>query len=751
MSVSIGNPPVAAVLDGESTIRRHMAAASGRIRRLKQIDRLAVAVITLGGLAVVVSVIGILIFIAAEAYPLFRPATGSLQRTFTFGAAAAPPGAAVLGTDETGRYVYTVTIGGAIAFFAADTGRPLFERIPAGLSGATMTSSSRSLADDFVAIGTADGRVALLQVQFTPVHTDGTVSDVTVDVATRAVLVMDAAARPIRRLSYLEEDGRRFVAAQISDVDIAVAWVDGGTERQAIVQPAGGATVTAIDVGRNATLIAGTSHGAVHHWELRETPVLTDVSNVGASAISALEYVIGNRTFIAGTVDGHVSAWFQAPVGTDDMLQMVRAADFEPQGTGITAIAASTRDRTFATAGADGSVVLRHQTSGRTLVALPGASAVAHLAMTPRSDGVVVARADATVDQFAIANPHPEVSWHTLFGKVWYEGYPRAEYVWQSTGATDDFEPKISLVPLVFGTIKGTVYALIIAVPLAVLGALYTSQFVHPSLRARIKPTVEIMAALPSVVIGFVAGLYLAPMVERHLVGVMLLAVIVPVFGTSGVLVVRLFPAAARRWLSGGSELLVILPLLVAGSWFAFALAPAIETWFFAGDARQWLSTTLGVTYDQRNSLVVGLAMGFAVIPIIFTISEDAFASVPATLSAASLALGASRWQTAVRVIVPTASPGVFSAVMIGFGRAVGETMIVLMATGNTPVLDWSIFNGFRTQSANIAVEIPEAPHGGSLYRTLFLSASLLFAMTFTLNTIAEVIRQRLRQKYRAL
>src|SRR5688572_9541555 len=131
MSVSIGNPPVAAVLDGESTIRRHMAAASGRIRRLKQIDRLAVAVITLGGLAVVVSVIGILIFIAAEAYPLFRPATGSLQRTLTFGAAAAPPGAAVLGTDETGRYVYTVTIGGAIAFFAADTGRPLFERIPA--------------------------------------------------------------------------------------------------------------------------------------------------------------------------------------------------------------------------------------------------------------------------------------------------------------------------------------------------------------------------------------------------------------------------------------------------------------------------------------------------------------------------------------------------------------------------------------------------------------------------------------------
>ena len=115
--------------------------------------------------------------------------------------------------------------------------------------------------------------------------------------------------------------------------------------------------------------------------------------------------------------------------------------------------------------------------------------------------------------------------------------------------------------------------------------------------------------------------------------------------------------------------------------------------------------------------------MGFAVIPIIFTISEDAFSSVPQHLTAASLALGASRWQTATRVVLPTASPGIFSAVMVGFGRAVGETMIVLMATGNTPVLDWSIFNGMRTLSANIAVEIPEAPYGGTLYRMLFLAA----------------------------
>ena len=338
-----------------------------------------------------------------------------------------------------------------------------------------------------------------------------------------------------------------------------------------------------------------------------------------------------------------------------------------------------------------------------------------------------------------------------MFGKVWYEGYAQPEYVWQSTGATDDFEPKMSLVPLIFGTIKATFYALVFAIPLAVFGALYTSQFVHPTIKAKVKPTVEIMAALPSVVIGFIAGLWLASRVEAHLVPVLLLILFLPLAGTAGVLFWDRLPYGLRRRLRPGMELFVILPLLVLGAAVAFGLGPAVEAGLFGGDAKQWLSTALGLVYDQRNSVVVGLAMGFAVIPIIFTISEDAFSSVPQHLTAASLALGASRWQTATRVVLPTASPGIFSAVMVGFGRAVGETMIVLMATGNTALLDWSPFNGMRTLSANIAVEVPEAPYGGTLYRVLFLSACVLFLMTFFVNTVAELVRQRLRDKYKAI
>jgi phosphate transport system permease protein len=343
------------------------------------------------------------------------------------------------------------------------------------------------------------------------------------------------------------------------------------------------------------------------------------------------------------------------------------------------------------------------------------------------------------------------VTLRSLFGKVWYEGYREPDYVWQSTGGTDDFEAKLSLTPLIYGTLKGTFYALLFAIPLALLGALYASQFMHPTIKGYVKPTVEIMAALPSVVLGFIAGLWLAPMIEQVVPGIFLMPWVVAGLILIALALWRLTPSGFRRWFKPGTEVFLLVPVVLGGGWLAFDLGALLENALLAGDYRGWLLSALGLTYDQRNSLVVGFAMGFAVIPIIFTIAEDSLSNVPQHLTAGSLALGATRWQTALRIVLPTASPGIFSAIMIGFGRAVGETMIVLMATGNTPVMDWSIFNGFRALSANIAVELPEAPEGGTLYRILFLAAFLLFAMTFLVNTAAELVRLRLRKKYQSL
>jgi phosphate transport system permease protein len=349
------------------------------------------------------------------------------------------------------------------------------------------------------------------------------------------------------------------------------------------------------------------------------------------------------------------------------------------------------------------------------------------------------------------SNPHPETTLKTLFGKVWYEGYEGPEYAWQSTGGTDDFEPKLSLTPLIYGTLKATFYALLFAIPTAVAAGLYASTFAHPAVRRTVKPVVEIMAALPSVVIGFLAGLWLAPMVERATVGTLLMLPVVPLLLVAAAVAVRALPRSVRVKIRPMGEMAILVAVVIAGVVLAYEAGPLVERTGFGGDFKAWLFESMGERYDPRNSLIIGFAMGFAVIPIIFTISEDAFSNVPAHLSAASLALGASRWQTAMRVILPTASPGVFSAIMIGFGRAVGETMIVLMATGNTPIMDASIFNGMRTLSANIAVEIPEAPFGGTLYRVLFFAAAILFVMTFAVNTAAEIVRQRLRRKYEAI
>jgi phosphate transport system permease protein len=210
-------------------------------------------------------------------------------------------------------------------------------------------------------------------------------------------------------------------------------------------------------------------------------------------------------------------------------------------------------------------------------------------------------------------------------------------------------------------------------------------------------------------------------------------------------------PSGLRNRVPDGWEAALLIPVIVLLVWLSLSVSVPLENVLFGGDMRHWLYDSLGIGFDQRNSLVVGLAMGFAVIPTIFSIAEDAIFSVPRHLTFGSLALGATTWQTLVRVVILTASPGIFSAIMIGVGRAVGETMIVLMATGNTPVMDFSIFQGMRTLSANIAVEMPESEVASTHYRVLFLAALVLFMFTFVFNTLAEIVRQRLRRKYSSL
>lgn len=466
--------------------------------------------------------------------------------------------------------------------------------------------------------------------------------------------------------------------------------------------------------------------------------------------VTTMALLSGGSSLLVGDSRGKVSQWFEISTEQGRVFKNIRSfdvSDAEP----ISKIFAEQYRKSFYTITPSGEMGMFYSTSdadlwrGQISHSIPSAFSIA-----PRANAFVIIQ-DNNLQIFNVENEHPEVTWNALWQEVWYEGYPEPEYIWQSTSGSDDFEAKFSLVPISFGTIKAAAYAMLFAVPIALSAAIYTAYFMTPALRKKVKPTIELMEALPTVILGFLAGLWLAPIVEHYLPAVFLLAIFLPIATLVAAFLWYKLPQDAKNKIPETLAPVILLPVIIFAAYLAFQLSPVLETHMFGGDVRQFITNELGISFDQRNALVVGIAMGFAVIPTIFSMAEDAIFSVPKHLTSGSLALGATQWQTLVKVILLTASPGIFSAVMMGLGRAVGETMIVLMATGNTPILDWSIFQGMRTLAANIAVEMPESEVGSSHYRILFLAAFVLFVFTFVFNTLAEFVRQRLREKYSSL
>jgi len=746
---------------GPDAPARPLVVSRARTNRRLLVDRLASRTVVVGGIVIICAICAILFVILAEVWPLFRPARVDVAGRFA--GAGAPAAGTGLGVDEYRQAASVVTAAGTLAFVPLRAGLPPPPPIAVeGLDGARVTAVAAYAGNRYV-VGTSDGRAIPVTVTYDVAFGGGTRT-----VSVKATFVAPSAVdpeqkRPVRRLTAAAPPSGPLTVAQVGPRELVVQSVVekkalvGGTRREESMQRLTAAVdgeITALQLdGRGDDLFVGTATGQVARYDLRDREHLrlAEAVAAGRAPVTALAFLLGDRTLVAGDGAGAVSSWQVVPPPTGGTARLTRIHAFEPHAAPVVAIGTSRRDKAFVTADERGGAKLRYGTSGETLVSFGDGAGLQGVGISPKADGVIGIDARGALVSWDVHNPHPEITLGTLFGKVWYEGYSRPDWVWQSTGGTDDFESKLSLTPLIYGTLKGTFYALLFAVPLALLAAIYVSEFMHPVVKGYVKPVVEIMAALPSVVLGFLAGLWLAPAVERIVPGLFVLPLVEIVVILGALLLWRALPLRVRGRYRQGTEVFLLVPVVLVGAWIALALGGIVERTLLAGDYRGWLLSALGLTYDQRNSLVVGVAMGFAVVPIIFTIAEDSLANVPQHLRAGSLALGATRWQTAARIVLPTASPGIFSAVMIGLGRAVGETMIVLMATGNTPIMDWNMFSGFRALSANIAVELPEAPEGGTLFRVLFLAAFLLFCLTFALNTVAELIRLRLRRKYRYL
>lgn len=271
-----------------------------------------------------------------------------------------------------------------------------------------------------------------------------------------------------------------------------------------------------------------------------------------------------------------------------------------------------------------------------------------------------------TLPIFTSSEVHEQVTIEKMFTRQPNFTGKDYKYSWEPTSS----KPRYSVIPLLVGTLKATLVAMLFSIPLAILSAIFVVEFASKTVREIIKPCIELLTGVPSVIIG-------------------------------------------------------LLGLLVIGT---------------------FLQSIFGFSY-RLNATLAGFCLSFATIPIIFTLTEDALSTVPYSYREAALALGANKIDIIFKIVLPVATPGIIAAIMLGFGRAIGETMIVLMTSGNTPLLSFNFAKPIRTISATIASEMPEVHVGSPHYHVLFFLGALLFGFTFLTNVASQLFVNRMKRK----
>ena len=756
---------------GEKSAKKTTVRRTKTTRRsVLIIDKLADRTITIGGIAVIMAVLVIMVFLVQQVVPLFSGGEIKEHTAYDIPDRSSEPLNVIM--DENKTIAAMVLRDGTVKVFHAKSGTALAQKT-FSLNNKTVTAFSHTVDRQHVAFGFSDGTVRTGRIDMTaellPADavnesslrkiddrdstdgssifsrtTGGQIRKVSISTKLEEEVPIFHSGKPVIALAYkiggeAERPTKAVIAVSESgEVEAVLAQSTLNLLTNALQTEVSTEKLPSLREGVKPAYVLLTDNfdrlmfaeknGTVYRYDLLnlQKARLVETAKIVPPGVEldSFGYLLGATSIMAGGSDGSVNVFFvldRKDAGTADGKVIVHTRNYESQPSAVTAFDASQRGKGFVTADDRGNILVRHGTSQKTLLRFHAGGAgdkpirYAGLSFAPRLNGLIAIQDNGAVDFWDFEIAHPETSWRTLFGKVWYEGYPAPTFTWQSSAASDSYESKYSLIPLIFGTFKATIYSLLFAIPIALLSAIYTSEFVHYRIRSVLKPTMELMASLPSVVLGFVAALVLAPVVENWIAAVLLAFVVGPLCLIIAAYLWQLLPLRFIIRYQGYSKFFLMMAVVSLGFYLAYLLGPHFENFFFNGDFKAWANGDFGSdapvlfllllpfsilfagymlsrfygekfrsyvrtlswsraafmdmlrwfavsgggivlayaaanvlgamgvsvrggfmgTYVQRNALVVGFVMGFAVIPIIYTIADDALNAVPEHLRAA--------------------------------------------------------------------------------------------------------------------
>ncbi|GAK83981.1 phosphate transport system permease protein PstC [Vibrio ponticus] len=592
-------------------------------------DRLVKFAVSAGGVGVLAALVLIFVYLAMMVLPLFSDAKltpNIAQQTIT------TPEPLAAGIDDYGEHAFVISKQGQVDFWALGKGESA-PKLSVDFAQEFTLFSALSTADDWFAFATTSGQVKLFQPKMDHVIENNHRVFAPEVAQYNAPIDLRFTDVALKKFAFAN-DKQLVLVGYYNDNKVRIRWLDEQGEAysyqfpqpfghldQLIVTPDG----QTIYLRQGSELIVVKNHG--DHFAVRE---ILDLSQGKAKhAVTNIDLLSGASSLLVSHRDGLVSQWFDVLKDSQRQLTFIREFKLAAE---LQFLLPDSYRKGFYSFYINGMVQSHYTTSEKLVIFERAYNKAPQLAAMSDNEQYLVAFADGALSVAHLDNPFPEVSLSSLWQKVWYESYPEPVYVWQTTSASDEFEAKFSLVPIAFGTLKAAAFAMLFAIPIAVLGAIYTAYFMTPRMRRFVKPSIELMEALPTVIIGFLAGLWFAPIVETHLTAVVVLLLFLPIAIIAIGVLWHSLPTRWTRRLPNGWHALILMPCLVAITALILGQSYNLEAWLFAGDVRIYLAK-IGIDFDQRNALVVGFAMGFAVIPTIFTIAEDAIFSVPKHLS----------------------------------------------------------------------------------------------------------------------